>query len=230
MPTQGNNIGIYVNLTGTDYDAYVAAVANATEGEQEDTAVVTDYTWTDGDADLERDAGEGNWVLIACATSATINVSNSTNETACKGDVAGALTGNSVRNVSAGNQTWNMSVDGLIDLFDYPAADDVYTGNPADFDTDGEGDDDDYTANQKARAGFVNLMRAAMNRTQLLVAFSTGAGDGEGGTDTSDAVEYVGKAFINSIDATAAVGDFATYSCNFEGNGALNKRYTDTSA
>jgi len=199
MPTQGNDISIYVNMTDSDYAAFTGA---ATE------EVVLDYTFDDSGLDNDgiRDtADEGNWVLIACATSATINLSNSTSETACKGDTAGALTGNSVRNVSAGNQTWNMSVDGLLDLTDYP----IEEGDTA------------AAGATAGRGGFVNLMRAALNRGQFLVAFSTGdAGN----------VEYVGKAFVNSIDATAAVGDFATYSANFEGNGSLAKRTTDVSA
>ena len=201
MPTQGNNIGIYVNLVGADYDAYVAGVALGNE----DDAAELDYSFDDtvvvNDA---RDEAEGNWVLVACATTATLNLSNATSETACKGDTAGALTGNSVRNVAAGNQTWNMAVDGLIELFDFK--------NEEAADVSG------LDADQKARTGFVNLMRAALNRTQLLVAFSTGV---------NGTTEYMGKAFINQIDATAAVGDFASYSCTFEGNGKLNKRDTD---
>lgn len=228
MPTQGNNIGIYVNLTGGDYDAYTAAVAAADDSD--DTTSVLDYSFDNLVANGRGTEGEGNWVLIACATTATINLSNSTSETACKGDTAGALTGNSVRNVTSGNQTWNMSVDGLIELFDFPAEG---GDNPeATWDDDenvGTPNVDLYSADQKARAGFVNLMRAALNRTQLLVAFSTGEQLDSEGVATNN-VEYVGKAFINSIDATAAVGDYASYSCTFEGNGALNKRTTDTDA
>lgn len=218
MPTQGNNIGIYVNLTGADYEAYKAAVALGDDSE--DTTVVLDYT-LDTSSDSDRDAAnEGNWVLIAAATSATLNLSNTTSEVASKEDNdLGGLTGNSVRNVSAGNQTWNMSVDGLISII-ANASPDNHRFN--DFPAEG-GDtiNDALETGDEHRAGFTNLMRAAMNRTQLMVAFSTG----EAGV-----TEYVGQAFVSQIDATAAVGDFATYSATFEGNGTLNKRDTDISA
>lgn len=205
MPTKGNDISIYINMNDAEYSFFTGA---ATEN------VVTDYTWTDGDADGQRDSGEGNWVLVACATSATINLSNSTVEAACKEDTGGNLTGDSIRYVVGGNQTWNMSVDGLVNLVDFDVLDstdvditetDPYSGETVSF--------------AQRKAGFVNLMRAAISRDEFLVAFTTG---------DNGRTEYAGKAFISQIDATAAVGDFATYSATFEGNGQLYKRTTDT--
>ena len=64
-------------------------------------------------------------------------------------------------------------------------------------------------------------MDLAIARTDVYVAFSTGV-------DSDD--EYWGKGFISSIDVTAGVDDFATYSATIEGNGDLAKRTVDYTA
>ena len=69
--------------------------------------------------------------------------------------------------------------------------------------------------------GFVDLMDIAISQQDVYVAFSTG--DTAGTTE----YEYWGKAFISSIDATASVDDFATYTVTLEGNGDLAERTVD---
>ena len=179
----GNELGIYINVSDADFNAFTANGADLT------TTTVLDYS-VDADDDS---ADDGNWVLVACSTSCSLNLSNATIETACKSDTSGLLDDASVRHTIAGQQTWNMNVDGLLDLG-----------------TAGAGN-----------SNFADLMDLAIGRNDILVAFSTGV-DAE--------VEYVGKGFISSIDATAGVDDFATYSCTIEGNGTLTKRTTDTTA
>jgi predicted secreted protein len=49
-------------------------------------------------------------------------------------------------------------------------------------------------------------------RTEVTVVFSDNVAGNK---------EYTGLAFISSIDATAGVDDFVTYSCTLEGNGTL---------
>ncbi len=92
------------------------------------------------------DFGPTTYELVACATNASINLSNATIETACKSSSAGDLNDASVRHTIPGQQTWNMQVDGLADI---TAA------------TDGE-------------KNFVDLMDLAIGRTSIYVAFSTG--------------------------------------------------------
>lgn len=140
------------------------------------------------------DLSETTYQLIACATSCSLNLSNATIETTCKKSTAGALDDASVRHTIAGQQSWTMNVDGLVDL----------TADGA-------------TAGDK-QTGFADLMDLAIARTDVYVAFSTGV-DGD--------KEYWGKAFISSIDVTAGVDDFATYSATLEGNGDLTKRDVD---
>ena len=122
--------------------------------------------------------------LVACATTANISLSNATIESTCKASTAGDLTDASVRHTIAGQQTWNMQVDGLVDLV---------TGG-----TD--------------EASFTDLMDLALARTEVTVVFSDNVAGNK---------EYTGLAFISSIDATAGVDDFVTYSCSLEGNGTL---------
>lgn len=184
----GNELGIYINVSSADFANFDTDSANA----------VLDYSWEDGNADADQgtvgaDANEGNWVLVACATTCSLNLSNATIETTCKKSTSGALDDASVRHTIPGQQTWNMNVDGLVDLADAASGEESFAG----------------------------LMDLAMGRTDILVAFSTGV---------NNTVEYVGKGFISSIDATAGVDDFATYSCTIEGNGTLAKRLTDTNA
>lgn len=59
---------------------------------------------------------------------------------------------------------------------------------------------------------FSDLMDLALNRTEVTIKFTDGV---------SSHKEYSGLAFISSIDATAGVDDFVTYSCSLEGNGTL---------
>lgn len=182
----GNELGIYINVA--DYTA---------DGAVTDFSAIDNFddTTTDPDEyplqDALTNADLGEWVLVACATTCSLNLSNATIETTCKKSTSGALDDASVRHTIPGQQTWNMNVDGLVDLA-VDAADATETG-------------------------FANLMDLALNRTPILVAFSTGV---EGTR------EYVGKGFISSIDATAGVDDFATYSATIEGNGTLEARAT----
>ena len=64
--------------------------------------------------------------------------------------------------------------------------------------------------------GFQNLMEIALNRTKVYVYFvdaTTSAATGPG---------YAGTAFIESIEASGGVDDFATYSVTFKGDGDLS--------
>lgn len=122
--------------------------------------------------------------LVACATTANISLSNATIESTCKASTDGALDDASSRHTIAGQQTWSMQVDGLVDL----------------------------VAGGTNESSFSDLMDLALNRTEVTIKFS----DGQVGNK-----EYSGLAFISSIDATAGVDDFVTYSCSLEGNGTL---------
>lgn len=186
----GNELGIYINADSTDIAAYEAATGVTLE-------TITPFSYIDDidaddapNSDLGTTTSGGNWVLVACSTSCSLNLSNATIETTCKKDTAGALQDASVRHTIAGQQTWNMSVDGLLDL----------------------------TSGGTGQNSFADLMDLAINRNDIIVAFSTG-NEGQ--------AEYVGMGFISSIDATAGVDDFATYSCTIEGNGDLTKRTTN---
>lgn len=123
--------------------------------------------------------------LVACATTANISLSNATIESTCKASTDGALDDASSRHTIAGQQTWSMQVDGLVDL----------------------------VAGGTNESSFSDLMDLALNRTEVTIKFS----DGQVGNK-----EYSGLAFISSIDATAGVDDFVTYSCSLEGNGTLS--------
>ena len=60
--------------------------------------------------------------------------------------------------------------------------------------------------------GYVDLMQLALDRTEILVVFSD---------RTTANKQYFGKGYISSIEATASVDDFVTYSCSIDGNGVL---------
>ena len=122
--------------------------------------------------------------LVACATNATFSLSNALVETNCKTDSSGALTDASTRHILAGNQTWSMTVEGLVDL------------------TTGGANAESYQ----------DLMEVALNRTEVDVVFSD---------EVTGNQQYHGKAYITSIDATAGVDDFVTYTCTLDGNGTL---------
>ena len=124
--------------------------------------------------------------LVACSTNATLSLSNATIETACKKDTAGVLDDASVRHTIAGQQTWSMQVEGLVELSTPDAATDP--------------------------RNFQSLFELAKDRTDVLVVFS----------DRTDGnYEYWGKAFISSIELSASVDDFATFSATLEGNGDI---------
>ena len=122
--------------------------------------------------------------LVACATNASFSLSNALVETNCKTDAAGVLSDASTRHILSGNQTWNMTVEGLVDL----------------------------TAGGATATSYKDLMELALNRTEVDVVFSD---------QTTGNQQYHGKAYITSIDASAGVDDFVTYTCNFDGNGSL---------
>ena len=169
----GNELGIYVNADGTDISTWDAADLDTNI----ETTVVSNFQ-------------TGNWELVACSTSCSLNFSNSTIENVCKTSVSGALSNSATRTTIAGQQSWNMSVDGVVDL----------------------------AAGATGESSYADLMTLALAKTEVLITFSTGI---EGNA------EYVGKAYISSIDATAGVDDFATYSLSLEGTGKLYKRDTD---
>lgn len=138
--------------------------------------------------------------LLALATSASLSFSNATIETATKKTNAGGTaldTGTSLTHSMAGSSSWSISAEGLLDLSD-PAA----------------SADEDGTATTEH--GFQNLMQIALNRTKVGVYFvdasNATAGGGPG---------YKGTAFIESIEASGGVDDFATYSVTFKGDGDL---------
>lgn len=139
--------------------------------------------------------------LLALGTSASLSFSNATIETASKKTNAGGTlldTGTSTTHAVAGTSSWSISSEGLLDLSD-PAATEDATSD----------------ATGTAEHGFQNLMTLAINRTKVNVYFvdaSTGAGTGPG---------YFGLAFIESIEASGGVDDFATYSVTFKGDGDL---------
>lgn len=125
-----------------------------------------------------------NAQLIACSTNATLSLSNATIETACKKDTSGVLDDASVRHTIPGQQTFSISVEGLVDL----------------------------TAPDTGTENFNSLMDIAMNRDDILVVFSNRVASEQ---------EYFGLGFISSIEVSASVDDFATFSATIEGNGDL---------
>lgn len=137
--------------------------------------------------------------LVALATSASLSFSNSTIETATKKTNSGGTsldTGTSLTHAVAGSSSWSISAEGLLDMSD-----------------PGANEDEDGTGTTEH--GFQNLMEIALNRTKVYVYFvdaSTSAATGPG---------YAGTAFIESIEASGGVDDFATYSVTFKGDGDL---------
>jgi len=133
----------------------------------------------------DTDTGAGDSKLVACATSATFSLNNATFEASCKSSsTAGALDDASVRHLGAGQQSWSMGVDGLVDL----------------------------AASHADEEGYVDLVQLALDRTQITVVFSDG---------TAGNKQYSGSGYISSVEATASVDDFVTYSCSIEGTGTL---------
>lgn len=71
----------------------------------------------------------------------------------------------------------------------------------------------ELTAPAATANNFQSLFEIAKNRTDILVVFSD---------RVAANYEYYGKGFISSIEISASVDDFATYSCTIEGNGDIN--------
>lgn len=123
--------------------------------------------------------------LVAAATTASFSLTNATFEATSKADTAGALTDGSLRIVGAGQQSWSMNVDGLVELVSAGAS----------------------------LEGYVDLMALALARTEVLVVFSDRVTANQ---------EYHGAGYISSIEVTASVDDFVTYSASIEGSGVLS--------
>lgn len=70
----------------------------------------------------------------------------------------------------------------------------------------------DLVAGGANHENFQDLFELAKDQTTILVVFSTRSGTN---------YEYYGSGFISSIEASAGVDDFATFSCTIEGTGAL---------
>jgi predicted secreted protein len=84
--------------------------------------------------------------LVACATTANISLSNATIESTCKASTSGDLDDASTRHTIAGQQTWSMQVDGLVDL----------------------------VAGGTSESSFADLMDLALARTEVTIKFSDG--------------------------------------------------------
>lgn len=152
--------------------------------------------------DVDDDGATTAERLVALSTSCTLSFSNATIEVSSKKtNVGGTLldTGTSVTNSIAGASSWNISAEGLLDL-STPTTTNDHT--------------DDATGT--VEHGFANLMNLALARTKVKVVFkdsSAGSGTGQ---------ELYGTAFIESIEASGGVDDFATYSVTFKGDGDLS--------
>ena len=147
--------------------------------------------------DYDNAASGTSGRLVGLATSCSLSYNNATVETATKSVNAGGTlaTNGGTINSFAGTSTFSLSADGLIDL---ATAD----------------DEDDGSATTEH--GFHNLMDLALAGTKVGIYFqdamSAAGVAGKG---------YTGTAFIESIEASAGVDDFATYSVTFKGDGAL---------
>ena len=139
--------------------------------------------------------------LIALSTNATLSFSNATIEVSSKKTNAGGPlldTGTSLTNSIAGASSWSISAEGLLDLATPSTAND-HT--------------DDATGT--IEHGFVNLLKLALDRTKVKVVFK------DASAASSTGSEMYGVAFIESIEASGGVDDFATYSVTFKGDGDL---------
>jgi len=137
--------------------------------------------------------------LVGLATSCSLSYNNATVETATKSVNAGGTlsTNGGTINSFAGTSSFTLSADGLIDL--------------------ATADDEDAGSGTSTEHGFHNLMDLAIAGTKVGVYFqdaTSAAGTAGGG--------YKGTAFIESIEASAGVDDFATYSVTLKGDGALS--------
>jgi hypothetical protein len=138
--------------------------------------------------------------LIGLATSCSLSYNNATVETATKSVNAGGTlaTDGGTINSFAGTSSFSLSADGLIDL--------------------ATADDEDAGSGTSTEHGFHNLMDLAIAGTKVGVYFQDASLAGGPGTAGGG---YKGTAFIESIEASAGVDDFATYSVTLKGDGAL---------
>jgi len=142
--------------------------------------------------------------LIALSTNATLSFSNATIEVASKKTNTGGTlldTGSSLTHSIAGASSWSISAEGLLDLSTPTSANDE----------DGTG---------TVEHGFVNLFAIARDRDKVKVVFKDASGNSGTGT------ELYGTAFIESLEASGGVDDFATYSVTFKGDGDLTAANT----
>ena len=153
---------------------------------------------------IDHDNGAGTSTtsprLVALATNASLSFSNATIETSTKKTANSGVdlsAGSSTTHSMAGASSFTISAEGLLDLAD-PGATEVEDGNAT------------------GEHGFQNLMDMALNRTKVLVFF----GDASN-TTAAGGPGYKGTCFIESIEASGGVDDFATYSVTFKGDGDL---------
>lgn len=154
--------------------------------------------------DHDNNAGTSSTTprLVALATSASLSFSNATIEVSTKKTNSGGTlldTGTSLLHAMAGSSSWSISAEGLLDMADPATAADQ---------EDGAG---------TAEHGFQNLMDIALNRTKVYVYFVDASN-----TTVAGGPGYAGTAFIESIEASGGVDDFATYSVTFKGDGDLS--------
>ena len=152
--------------------------------------------------DADNDGSTTAERLIALATNATLSFSNATIEVSSKKTNTGGTlldTGTSLTNTIAGASTFSISCEGLLDLSTPTTANDHTS------DATGTGEH-----------GFVNLMELALARTKVKLVFK----DASAASGTGS--ELTGVGFIESIEASGGVDDFATYSVTFKGDGDLS--------
>ena len=150
--------------------------------------------------DADNTGSTTNERLIALSTNATLSFSNATIEVSSKKTNSGGTlldTGTSLTNTIAGASSWSISAEGLLDLSTPVTADDHTTD-----------------ASGTIEHGFANLMNLALDRTKVKVVFKDASASSAG-------QEMYGVAFIESIEASGGVDDFATFSVTFKGDGDL---------
>lgn len=176
--------------------------------------VYLDFDATPGtDSDGFAEDSDTSPRLLALATSCTLSFSNATVEVSTKKTKSSGtlLDGTSLLHSFAGASSWTLSAEGLLDL-STPTSDDNNN-------TDGTSADDTFGTDKAGEAtsehGFVNLADIAIARDTVYVEFRNASANSNFGTG------YRGKAFIESIEASGGVDDFATYSVTFKGDGDL---------
>lgn len=137
-----------------------------------------------------RETATNTFQVVAYSTSGSVELTRETIDATTK-DNDGA-------NVKImGGQSWSMSADGVVN---YVAQNQAGV---------------DVTDVQDA----LDLFDAWANKTELTLAWTTGASAGASDADYM----YKGKAFLSSYSETAGVNDVATYSCTFESTGDIEK-------